>query len=308
MPNPLVIGDYQRSALQPADVFSSSGTCCWWPPRIVLIVRRRDRLLRGRWARTIRQLRVGGKRMRGMRYFLRNHGYLCQGAFALHSSRTRAGSPRLTPKEIELVRFIRDGSFEWGSSRQQAPRECLGTARLPSVADWLTFCAHADRIGPGSGAHRADARAASPRGCSQLARYWQRRAPALCRGAARRGAKEMTVRGSVFAAELARFEASPVGRLARLGSRASGSARELASSSCPGSSGPFCSRFSSSSKAWCSDPDRRSFHRGARAVLVAVLCANIRSCGRKPRSCTPTWTRSSLRSSSATVLSSAAGP
>jgi hypothetical protein len=23
------------------------------------------------------------------------------------------GSPELTPKEIELVRFIRDGSFDW---------------------------------------------------------------------------------------------------------------------------------------------------------------------------------------------------
>jgi hypothetical protein len=31
------------------------------------------------------------------------------------------GAPKLTPKEIELVRFVRDGSFDWGRLLSERP-------------------------------------------------------------------------------------------------------------------------------------------------------------------------------------------
>ena len=51
--------------------------------------------------------------MKGVRYFLRN---FTASAVREHlRSQVDAGSPALTANEIELVRYIRDGSFDWGA-------------------------------------------------------------------------------------------------------------------------------------------------------------------------------------------------
>jgi hypothetical protein len=51
--------------------------------------------------------------MRGMRYFLRNFTATAVKEHLRSQLEDTGGSPELTPKEIELVRFIRDGSFDW---------------------------------------------------------------------------------------------------------------------------------------------------------------------------------------------------
>ena len=51
--------------------------------------------------------------MKGMRYFLRNFTATATKEHLRSQLEDSGGSPELTPKEIELVRFIRDGSFEW---------------------------------------------------------------------------------------------------------------------------------------------------------------------------------------------------
>lgn len=50
--------------------------------------------------------------MKGFRYFMRN---FTASAVTEHlrSQIEDAASPELTPKEIELVRFIREGPFDW---------------------------------------------------------------------------------------------------------------------------------------------------------------------------------------------------
>jgi hypothetical protein len=63
VPNPLVIGDYQRGiAFNLADVFFLVGNMLLMTALIVMLVRRRDRLAPPRaWERALlRQLRVGG--------------------------------------------------------------------------------------------------------------------------------------------------------------------------------------------------------------------------------------------------------
>jgi lipoprotein signal peptidase len=63
VPNPLVIGDYQRGiAFNLADVFFLIGNMLLMSALIVMLVRRRDRLAPPRaWERALlRQLRVGG--------------------------------------------------------------------------------------------------------------------------------------------------------------------------------------------------------------------------------------------------------
>jgi hypothetical protein len=59
--------------------------------------------------------------MRGIRYFLRN---FTAGAVQEHlrsQIEDTGGSPKLTPKEIELVRFVRDGSLDWGKFLPERP-------------------------------------------------------------------------------------------------------------------------------------------------------------------------------------------
>jgi hypothetical protein len=51
--------------------------------------------------------------MKGMRYFLRNFTATATKEHLRSQLEDTSGSPELTPKEIELVRFIRDGSLDW---------------------------------------------------------------------------------------------------------------------------------------------------------------------------------------------------
>jgi hypothetical protein len=51
--------------------------------------------------------------MKGTRYFLRNFTATSVKEHLRSQLEDTGGSPELTPKEIELVRFIRDGLFEW---------------------------------------------------------------------------------------------------------------------------------------------------------------------------------------------------
>jgi hypothetical protein len=50
--------------------------------------------------------------MKGMRYFLRNFTATSVKEHLRSQIEDTGGSPELTPKEIELVLFIREGSFD----------------------------------------------------------------------------------------------------------------------------------------------------------------------------------------------------
>lgn len=51
--------------------------------------------------------------MRGMRYFLRNFTATAVKEHLRSQVEDTGGKPELTPKEVDLVRFIREGSFDW---------------------------------------------------------------------------------------------------------------------------------------------------------------------------------------------------
>ncbi len=51
--------------------------------------------------------------MNGVRYFMRNFTATAVKEHLRSQIEDSAGSPRLTEKEVELVRFIRRGSFDW---------------------------------------------------------------------------------------------------------------------------------------------------------------------------------------------------
>jgi hypothetical protein len=51
--------------------------------------------------------------MKGVRYFLRNFTATAVKEHLRSQIEDTGGSPKLTPKEVELVRFIREGSFDW---------------------------------------------------------------------------------------------------------------------------------------------------------------------------------------------------
>ena len=59
--------------------------------------------------------------MRGIRYFLRNFTAMSVKEHLRSQIEDTGGSPKLTPKEIELVRFIRDGSLDWGRALSERP-------------------------------------------------------------------------------------------------------------------------------------------------------------------------------------------
>jgi hypothetical protein len=52
--------------------------------------------------------------MKGIRYFLRNFTATAVKEH-LRSQVESEGEPALTPNEVELVRFIREGSFDWSA-------------------------------------------------------------------------------------------------------------------------------------------------------------------------------------------------
>jgi hypothetical protein len=51
--------------------------------------------------------------LKGVRYFLRNFTATAVKEHLRSQIEDTGGSPKLTPKEVELVRFIREGSFDW---------------------------------------------------------------------------------------------------------------------------------------------------------------------------------------------------
>jgi hypothetical protein len=64
--------------------------------------------------------------MKGIRHFLRDFT-----ASAVEHPRSQIedteGPPGLTKNEIELVRFIREGSFDWAVSRQSSSGSVIGS-------------------------------------------------------------------------------------------------------------------------------------------------------------------------------------
>jgi hypothetical protein len=53
--------------------------------------------------------------MKGVRHFLRNFTASAVKEHLRSQIEATAGSPELTKNEIELVRFIHEGSFDWGA-------------------------------------------------------------------------------------------------------------------------------------------------------------------------------------------------
>lgn len=52
--------------------------------------------------------------MNGIRHFLRDFTATAVKEHLRSQVETTGGSPRLTKNEIELVRFVHEGSFDWG--------------------------------------------------------------------------------------------------------------------------------------------------------------------------------------------------
>ena len=53
--------------------------------------------------------------MNGVRYFMRNFTATAVREHLRSQVEETGGSPKLTPKELDLVRFICDGSFDWNA-------------------------------------------------------------------------------------------------------------------------------------------------------------------------------------------------
>ena len=70
--------------------------------------------------------------MRGIRYFLRNFTATAVKEHLRSQIEDTGGAPELTPKEIELVRFIRNGAFDWGAFEAKQP-DPSGRATRPSM-------------------------------------------------------------------------------------------------------------------------------------------------------------------------------
>lgn len=59
--------------------------------------------------------------MNGVRYFMRNFTATAVKEHLRSQIEDSAGSPHLTEKEEELVRFIRQGSFDWEAFLARQP-------------------------------------------------------------------------------------------------------------------------------------------------------------------------------------------
>jgi hypothetical protein len=57
--------------------------------------------------------------MKGIRYFLRNFTATAVKEHLRSQVEDTGGKPELTPKEVELVHFIREGSFDWASTLER---------------------------------------------------------------------------------------------------------------------------------------------------------------------------------------------
>jgi hypothetical protein len=71
--------------------------------------------------------------MSGIRHFLRNFTATAVMEHLRSQIEDTGASPELTRKEVELVRFIREGSFDWGAflAGQPGPLDDGMEARLP---------------------------------------------------------------------------------------------------------------------------------------------------------------------------------
>jgi hypothetical protein len=58
----------------------------------------------------------------GVRYFMRNFTATAVKEHLRSQIEDSARSPRLTEKEVELVRFIREGSFDWEAILAPQPK------------------------------------------------------------------------------------------------------------------------------------------------------------------------------------------
>jgi len=54
--------------------------------------------------------------LKGMRYFLRNFTATAVKEHLRSQLEDSAGAPALTPKEVELVRFVRERAADWDSA------------------------------------------------------------------------------------------------------------------------------------------------------------------------------------------------
>jgi hypothetical protein len=57
--------------------------------------------------------------VKGIRYFLRSFTATAVKEHLRSQVEDTGGKPELTPKEVELVRFIREGSFNWASTLER---------------------------------------------------------------------------------------------------------------------------------------------------------------------------------------------
>jgi hypothetical protein len=57
--------------------------------------------------------------VKGIRYFLRNFTATAVKEHLRSQLEDTRGKPELTPKEVELVRFIREGPFDWASALER---------------------------------------------------------------------------------------------------------------------------------------------------------------------------------------------
>jgi len=60
--------------------------------------------------------------MKGVRYFMRNFTATAVKEHLRSQVEDDAGTPHLTPKEVELVRFISQGSFDWVAFLARQPK------------------------------------------------------------------------------------------------------------------------------------------------------------------------------------------
>jgi hypothetical protein len=65
--------------------------------------------------------------MKGIRHFLRDFTASAVKEHVRSQIEETGGHPHLTKNEIELVRFIREGSFDWAGNRQSSSRSGTGS-------------------------------------------------------------------------------------------------------------------------------------------------------------------------------------
>jgi hypothetical protein len=65
--------------------------------------------------------------MKGIRHFLRDFTASAVKEHLRSQIEDTEGPPGVTKNEIELVRFIREGSFDWAVSRQSSSGSVIGS-------------------------------------------------------------------------------------------------------------------------------------------------------------------------------------